>query len=127
MHCSPVVSNKGSCAKCCHALAGHRVSPRLIGPQEGGGLVNSDHLAPSPTDKLPNTPTEILDCCPSNSLDQFSLLSQGHVDTKQLHNSTFWVSSPPQGHLKGHLFGYGGITVVKGTDFLRLDLMIRHI
>jgi hypothetical protein len=30
-------------------------------------------------------------------------------------------------HLKGHLFGYGGITVVKGTEFLRFDLMIRHI
>jgi hypothetical protein len=32
-----------------------------------------------------------------------------------------------QVHLKGHLFGYGGITVVKGTEFLRFDLMIRHI
>jgi hypothetical protein len=30
-------------------------------------------------------------------------------------------------HLKGHLFGYGGITVVKGTEFLRFGLMIRHI
>jgi hypothetical protein len=30
-------------------------------------------------------------------------------------------------HLKGHLFGYGGITVVKGTEFLRFGLTIRHI
>jgi hypothetical protein len=32
---------------------------------------------------------------------------------------------PGQHHLKGHLFGYGGITVVKGTEFLRFDLMIQ--
>jgi hypothetical protein len=69
-------------------------------------------------------------------LIQFAAGSSAHHLTDSSHISFNFIlhHAAPQRrllkhieHLKGHLFGYGGITVVKGTEFLRFDLMIRHI